>query len=173
MTDRTPLAQLTKAALDQLYDDLDDLRRQLAESRAAEAILGRRVVGWAELAKSHQHWGQRRWNAWKSARRRAQQLRADAAELEQKADGWREQAFRNSQALAAADAANDRVRGYAHHLSDNGDDRGSFILTLLDTDPMRTTAQAAGQPEPATITGPTVAECAEADARWPLEKHGE
>jgi hypothetical protein len=134
-------------------------------------------------------------------------------------------------------AAIERVRGYAQHLSDNGDDRGSFILTLLDTDPMRTRATEAeheairqldadphglnagmivqpyrndrgdnvwvfrcwgtdtcdgflsldhtseqsaqrardrhvaeehseARPEPATITGPTVAEAAAQDRRW-------
>jgi hypothetical protein len=63
--------------------------------------------------------------------------------------------------LLRAEAAIDRVRGYAERaLGTDGPGFGvslGYLLTLLDTDPMRTQAtQATGQPEPepATITDP-------------------
>jgi hypothetical protein len=102
MTDRTPLAQLTKAALDQLYDDLDRYEELQGEMNENAIDLTRRA--------------------------------------------------------ARAEAAIARVRGYVEHaLAVDGPGIGlspGHILALLDCDPMRTTTQAAGQPEPATITDP-------------------
>ncbi|WP_432020933.1 hypothetical protein [Streptomyces sp. 1222.5] len=48
-------------------------QRDLAEARANAQSLGGDVVRRTGYAKGHHHWGHRQWNAWKSARRRAQQ----------------------------------------------------------------------------------------------------
>lgn len=80
-TARAAAADLARRA-EQAEAERDELAQRLSESRSAEAILGQRVLGWAALASSHQRWGQRRWNAWKSARNRARnwQVRAEHAE---------------------------------------------------------------------------------------------
>jgi hypothetical protein len=88
---------------DQAEAERDDLARQLSESRSGEAILGQRVLHWVALASSHQHWGQRRWNAWKNARSRARNWRARAERAEaavarvravhRPADDWSWQTF--------------------------------------------------------------------------------
>jgi hypothetical protein len=69
VTDRHSVDTINSDALDQLYDQLD-------AAREGEAELGATVTEWIALATRHQHWGQRRWNAWKSARARARRLQA-------------------------------------------------------------------------------------------------
>lgn len=60
----------------------DELAQRLSEARSGEAILGQRVLHWVALTGSHQHWGQRRWNAWKNARCRARNWRVRAEQAE-------------------------------------------------------------------------------------------
>lgn len=73
---RHTVDSITSDDLDQLYDRLDAVERAIKEAREGQATLGSDVVFWAALAEHHQEWGQRRWNAWKSARARAQQQQA-------------------------------------------------------------------------------------------------
>lgn len=56
-------------------------RQQLEQARADARTLGASVQEWHDTAVRHQHWGQRRWNAWKSARARAQRLKAELDRL--------------------------------------------------------------------------------------------
>ncbi|WP_338683890.1 hypothetical protein QD712_25690 [Streptomyces acidiscabies] len=76
MTDRHTVDSIASDALDDLYGRLDAAERAIGEAREGQAALGRGVTFWAALATRHQEWGQRRWNAWKSARARAQQQQA-------------------------------------------------------------------------------------------------
>ncbi|WP_435279137.1 hypothetical protein [Streptomyces sp. 1222.5] len=65
------------------------MQEQLDKARGNAQQLGADVVTWAALARDHQHWGHRRWNAWKSARRRAQRQRELLAEVEALRDDLR------------------------------------------------------------------------------------
>lgn len=56
-------------------------RQQLEQARADTRTLGAGVQKWHDIAAHHQHWGQRRWNAWKSARARAQRMKAELDRL--------------------------------------------------------------------------------------------
>lgn len=94
MTDRLTVDTITSDALDALYDQVD-------QAQKGESALGASVNHWADLAKRHQGWGQRRWNAWKSARRRAQEQRDRAEQAEAERDG----AYRERAHLAAYLAA--------------------------------------------------------------------
>lgn len=85
-------------------------QKALEQAQADVAELGRSVVEWAALAKRHQHWGQRRWNAWKSARGRAQRLAAELAVLRQVARGYCPACGRGDAAPTVADWEAERQR---------------------------------------------------------------
>ncbi len=64
-------------------------RQQLEQARADTRTLGAGVQEWHDVAVRHQHWGQRRWIAWKSARARAQRAQAEVARLRAgEESGW-------------------------------------------------------------------------------------
>jgi hypothetical protein len=59
-----------------LADERNRWKERAEEERGMRQQLGRDIEGWIRLAEHHQAWGLRRWNAWKSARARAQESQA-------------------------------------------------------------------------------------------------
>lgn len=72
---------LVRPEVDRQGETISSLEQQLAASREEASSLGREVNRWVALAAGHQHWGQRRWNAWKSARARAQRAQTELTRL--------------------------------------------------------------------------------------------
>lgn len=147
----------------------------LAQAREGEADLGARVIEWVALAKSHQEWGQRRWNAWKSARARANRFRSQLARVRAECDRL-EAAVRAHPQTPDFDgaylAAIRHIRGAldepaaCDHDSQVIDHEGAQYWACLKC------GHNLGRVDDFD-GGPTVAEAKADDVRWPLRKAGE